>query len=354
MPRGFVALASRRQKLSISTWRKNAGETPALQNLHSCGWNADPRDLTQWRRLAKPIPGVKLLENSIQPGVLESAFDAPPWQIIRGVAALGLFLLSCLTATVCRAQNRDVVCREGEGDFEAEFLTGVKVRVGPARFEDLESRVCAVIVFSWGDQESADHGLRLPGRCMMRSAWTWATGTPVAALQVKKSKTECCMEYKIYSLRAPPVLLHTITGGEFFSAADTDLDGRVEIWTDDAAAVEGVYENLLLRDLDFAPPMILRFARDAGCWRTPAFRSSNPSMTRKSRTNGPETNPQDLGDFKSSDGKLATLRRFAGRLALPPARREDESTRNRLVLSLQRPGRGRLARSRRDVAGIGS
>ena len=68
------------------------------------------------------------------------------------------------------------------------------------------------------------------------------------------------MEYKIYSLRSPPTLLRTITGGEYFSAADTDLDGRVEIWTDDAAAVEG-FENLRVSDLDFAPPVILRFDR---------------------------------------------------------------------------------------------
>jgi len=54
------------------------------------------------------------------------------------------------------------------------------------------------------------------------------------------------MVYKIYSLREPPALLRSISGGEFFSAADTDLDGRVEIWTDDAASVTS-FDNLLLQ-----------------------------------------------------------------------------------------------------------
>jgi hypothetical protein len=223
-----------------------------------------------------------------------------PFRFRWAVAALGLFFLSCLSATVCHAQSRDVVCRDGEGDFEAEFLTGVKVRVGPARFEDLESRVCAV-AFSWGDQN-----LAITDSASQADVDAFGVdlgvGTPVAALQVKKSKTECCMEYKIYSLRAPPVLLHTITGGEFFSAADTDLDGRVEIWTDDAAAVEG-FENLRLRDLDFAPPMILRFARGRLLDASAEFQ---PFYDQKIADERAELNPQDLGDFKTSDGKLAS------------------------------------------------
>ena len=61
-------------------------------------------------------------------------------------------------------------------------------------------------------------------------------GPLVVTAQVKKSKAECCMVYNIYSLRTPPELLRSISGGQFFNAADTDLDGRVEIWTDDAAS----------------------------------------------------------------------------------------------------------------------
>ena len=127
-------------------------------------------------------------------------------------------------------------------------------------------------------------------------------GVPAVAFQVKKSKAECCMEYKIYSLREPPVLLRSITGGQFFSAADTDLDGRVEIWTNDAASVEG-FENIRLRDLDFAPPMVLRFTRGRLLDASAEFQSYFDQKIADERA---KLNPQDLGDFKNSDGKLAS------------------------------------------------
>jgi hypothetical protein len=127
-------------------------------------------------------------------------------------------------------------------------------------------------------------------------------GAPVVTLQVKKSKAECCMEYKIYSLREPPVLLRSITGGEFFSAADTDLDGRIEIWTDDAAALNG-FENFALRDLDFAPPIVLRFVRGRLLDASSEFQ---PYFDRKIGEERAKLNPRDLGDFKNSDGKLAS------------------------------------------------
>jgi hypothetical protein len=69
------------------------------------------------------------------------------------------------------------------------------------------------------------------------------------------------MEYRIYSLEKPPRLLRTITGGEFFTTSDVDLDGSVEIWTNDAAAVDG-FENLALSELDSAPSVVFRFAHD--------------------------------------------------------------------------------------------
>jgi hypothetical protein len=127
-------------------------------------------------------------------------------------------------------------------------------------------------------------------------------GVPVVAFQVKKSAAECCMEYKIYSLRTPAVLLRSITGGEFFSAADTDLDGRVEIWTDDAAAVKG-FENFLLSELDFAPPVVLRLVRGRLMDASSEFQ---PYFDRKIAQERAKLNPLDVDDFKSSDGKLTS------------------------------------------------
>jgi hypothetical protein len=227
-----------------------------------------------------------------------------------GAAALALFLLSCLTAGVCHAQSRDVVCRGGVGFFEAEFPTGVKVHVGASRIGELEARVCEAAL-SWGDQNlvvsaaASELDIDAFGVDM-------GLGVPVVAVQVKKSKAECCMEYKIYSLRDPPVLLRSIIGGEYFNAADTDLDGRVEIWTDDAASVDG-FENFPLRDLDFVPTIVLRFVRGRLLDASSEFQ---PYFDQKIADERAKLSPQDLADFKSSDGKLASAAAFsAGRLS---------------------------------------
>ena len=154
------------------------------------------------------------------------------------------------------------------------------------------------------------------------------------------------MEYRIYSLRQPPVLLHSITGGEYFSAADTDLDGRVEIWTNDAASVDG-FENFHLRDLDFAPPVVLRFVRGKLLDASSEFR---PYFDEKIADARAKLNPQDLRRFQKQRWQTGDGSRRSRRTAFAPAKRESEGIGNRLVLPLQRPGKGGLAFPRRDVA----
>src|SRR5271166_4182665 len=81
-----------------------------------------------------------------------SEFVGPALAVSRcGVAAVAVFFFFSLSATVCHAQIRDVVCRDGAGDFDAEFQTGVAVRVGPSRAGLLEARVCEAVIH-WGDQ----------------------------------------------------------------------------------------------------------------------------------------------------------------------------------------------------------
>jgi hypothetical protein len=222
-----------------------------------------------------------------------------------GAAGLALFLLCCLTGSVCHAQSRNVLCRGGAGFFEAESPTGVKVHVGASKIGELEARVCEAAL-SWSDQNlvvsdgASDLDIDAFGVDL-------GLGAPVAAFQLRKSKAECCMEYKIYSLRSPPALLHSITGGEFFSTADTDLDGRVEIWTNDAASVEG-FENFRLRDMDFAPPLVLRFVHGRLLDASSEFQTYYDQKIADVRA---KLNPQDLGDFKNSDGKLASPSAFS-------------------------------------------
>jgi hypothetical protein len=78
------------------------------------------------------------------------------------------------------------------------------------------------------------------------------SGVPVITFQAKKFNTDQLATYEVYSLQPEPKLLRTITGGGFFRAIDTNLDGRIEIWTSDASGVDG-FENLALADFDFAP-----------------------------------------------------------------------------------------------------
>ncbi|PYX56386.1 MAG: hypothetical protein DMG76_14970 [Acidobacteria bacterium] len=225
--------------------------------------------------------------------------------------ALASFLLFCVMVIPCHAQGRDALCRNGSGNFEAEFHTGVKLRLGAARktATGLATRVCEATL-SWDKQEitvatgasqldvdafGADLGL----------------GVPVVTFQVKQSETECCMAYQIYSLQKPPALLRAITGGGSFSASDTDLDGRVEIWTDDAAAGDG-FENLVGGELDFAPTIVLRFERNHLLDVSSEFRID---FDEKIATLRAELDSEDLRDFKNSDGKLASTARFsAGQL----------------------------------------
>jgi hypothetical protein len=125
-------------------------------------------------------------------------------------------------------------------------------------------------------------------------------GAPVVTLQVKKSSADCCMTYLIYSLQKPSRLLRTIPGGDFFSAADTDLDGRVEIWSHDAAAVAG-FETFVLGELDAPPTIVLRFEGGRLLDVSSEFQTYFDSEIATIRE---KIDQQDLLDFKSSNGAL--------------------------------------------------
>jgi hypothetical protein len=152
------------------------------------------------------------------------------------LAIASLFLvwpLLCISQPLAQS----VLCSAGNGNVDAEFRTGVKVHVGAARNGGLAMRACAANL-NWETQEL----LVTAGASQVdldAFGVDLGDGAPVAAFQIKKSDSYCCMDYAIYSLQKPPRLLRAITGGGFFSASDVDLDGTVEVFTDDAAAVDG-------------------------------------------------------------------------------------------------------------------
>src|ERR1700686_4647537 len=177
-----------------------------------------------------------------------------PWRC--GTMTLAWLALLCLVSSPCQAQIPDVLCKEGSGSFEAAFHTGVKVRVGAAKQDGLARRLCEAAM-SWDQHNEvvATDAFQLDVDAF---GVDLGVGVPVVTLQVKKASADCCMTYLIYSLQKPSRLLRTITGGDFFSAADTDLDGRLEIWSHDAAAVAG-FETFVLGEFAAPPTMVLRF-----------------------------------------------------------------------------------------------
>ncbi len=221
---------------------------------------------------------------------------------LRGILILLVAACSCAMPSVCRADGpdgRDMLCSDGYGSFNLKFATGITVSVEPVRKSAFASRVCSASLNWKGggfsvipkasevdiDVLGADLGL----------------GSPVVALEVRDLGSDKLLQYEIYSLKKPAQKLRTLTGGDYFNAADTDLDGRIEIWTDDAAAIDG-FENLPLSRFDAAPTMVLRFEKNRLLDVSAEFQ---PEYDHQIDALKAELDQQQMSHFKSSDGKLA-------------------------------------------------
>jgi hypothetical protein len=193
-----------------------------------------------------------------------------------------------------------VLCRAGSGSFHAVSRSGVTLQVGAARNGALATRACeATLTWDKNNLTIATMDSELDADAFDVDL---GIGTPVAAFQTKESDANCCREYQMYSLTKPPRLLRGLSGGEFFSAADTDLDGRVEIWTNDAGAVLG-FEKLTTLDLDLPPPVVLRFEHGKLLDVSSEFQAY---FDRGITTLQKELAAEDLQEFKNSDGRLAS------------------------------------------------
>jgi hypothetical protein len=223
-------------------------------------------------------------------------FGPPHYRRLRFAATC--FVVLCASLSVCQTRPADVLCTNGSGNFDAVFRNGVKVHVGAARNDGLATRTCSAKL-AWDNQELTvatgaaqldldAFGVDLGG------------GIPVAAFQIRESDGDCCMEYQIYSLAKPPRLLRTITGGDTYAASDSDMDGTIEIWTHDAAAVNR-FENLSLAEFDFPPTVVFRLVQGQLVDVSSEFQSYFDGEIAKLQSG---IQSQDRTDFKSSDGKL--------------------------------------------------
>jgi hypothetical protein len=210
-----------------------------------------------------------------------------------------MVLFFCLAAIAGSGAAQDVVCSGGFGSFKSTFATGVTVSVDARRNTEFAGRICEAKL-NWAQKDLL----------VEPKAWQvdvdamgidLGLGAPVVAFQIRKSNVDRLVKYEIYSIKEPPRLLRTITGGAGYSAADTDLDGRIEIWTNDAEALNG-FENISLNALDFAPPLVLRFEQKRLIDVSSEFRSDFDRQIANLRA---QLNDQQLSEFKHSDGALS-------------------------------------------------
>lgn len=170
-------------------------------------------------------------------------------------SSIVVLVVICTVFYVSAAAGQQYLCDQGSGKFAARTQEGVEVTVGPEREGGLAKRVCDASI-NWGKDRLVVAANAATVDLDMLGATLGKMG-PVAAFQVRSNPNDF-MSYVIYSLRKPPHVLRRLSGGSTFFAADTDLDGRVEIWADDAAAVDGL-DGLLASEFDFLPTSVLRF-----------------------------------------------------------------------------------------------
>jgi hypothetical protein len=206
-------------------------------------------------------------------------------------------ILVCTTLNVTAAAGQQYLCDHGSGKFQGRTREGVVVTVGPEREEGLAKRDCDANI-GWGKEQLVVAANAATVDLDMLGATLNGVG-PVAAFQVR-SNPSGFVSYVIYSLRRPPHLLRTLTGANAFSAADTGLENQVEIWADDAAAVDGL-DGLLASEFDFLPTFALRFEHGRLLDVSTEFQSYFDHIITSVR---PSLTTQKLEDFKSSDGQL--------------------------------------------------
>jgi hypothetical protein len=208
-----------------------------------------------------------------------------------------VFVLSASRA----AQGQRYVCSDGYGSFSSDFSTGVTVTVGAAKNGAFATHACDASL-RWGKNVMrAVDGAYLVDIDVLGA--DLGLGVPVVAFQVKTAESDKQMSYRIYSLEKPPRLLRTITGGDVYKARDRYLEGRSEIWTDDAGAVSG-FENLPLTSFDFLPTVALRFEKNRLIDVSPEFQ---PYFDEQIAQVKAQLSPEALNDFKNTDGELAVL-----------------------------------------------
>lgn len=211
------------------------------------------------------------------------------------LAVLLLFSLGCRCG-LCQLQR--ALCDNGNGRFETQFETGATVLVDAVRNGAFSGRTCSASI-KWGRRDlsvvpsAAQVDIDVLGA-------DFGFESPVAAFVIRSADNDWHASYAIYSLQKPVRLLRTLTGSDFYRTVDADFDGRIAIWTRDAAAIDR-FDDLRYSDFDFPPTVVLRFEHHRLLDVSAEYTSHYDRQIAEIRA---QLTSEALSDFRNSDGKL--------------------------------------------------
>jgi hypothetical protein len=215
---------------------------------------------------------------------------------LRSLACALPFVLG-VSWNACSCQEDKPLCIQDTNKFHTFSHTQVEVTVAPPQSGGFGQHECRADL-KWGNGSLLVADSAAEVDLDLFEVDLEGLG-PVAAFQVKESAAQCCSDYRIYSLTTPVRLVRTLHGGHFLGA-DTDLDGRVEIWAEDRAAIDGL-DGLTQVEIKYPPTYVLRFEQGRLLDASSDFEDHFDHVVAKVR--GAMT-PEDLRAFLLSDGKL--------------------------------------------------
>ncbi len=211
-----------------------------------------------------------------------------------------VLLLICVAWSGGWAQSRQVVCDRGNGHFEANFPTGVTVRVGAVKSGGFATRACEAGL-RWGNERAAVVQTAAQVDIDVLGA-DLGMGMPVVAFVVRPAEDDRRANYEIWSMEKKPRHLLTLTGGDSYRAVDAEFNGQVAIWTRDAAAVDG-FDGLGRDDFSSPPMMALRLEHgrlvDVSAWYRALYDGQINGLRRG-------VTAEELAEFRKSDGRLSS------------------------------------------------
>jgi hypothetical protein len=216
---------------------------------------------------------------------------------IHSLLTCAFLLFVSLLPNECAGQSYKSLCIQGNNKYQAASHHRIEVSVEPAESGGFGTHLCRAAL-EWDKQSLVVAQDAVEVDLDLFDVDLEGLG-PVAAFQIKESADDCCLVYQIYSLEKPVRLLRTIRSGTFHGA-DTDLDGRVEIWAEDRASIDGL-EGLNQDAIRYPPSYVLRFEHGRLLDASRAFQEYFDQIIAAVRR---EMNPDDLRAFHQSSGSL--------------------------------------------------